>query len=108
MPAAIAQLLDRAGFTEGPASAGTEQLDAMDQSCREFLKDLARDVPGLDAVLAAVPIDMPPVAVAGFLDTPHPDLTMAKQLLNPVQWLQRGGDVAEVLRLLETADWYSR
>jgi hypothetical protein len=108
LPAAVARLLDATGFTEEPATSVREQLHALNQSRRDFLTGLPQELPGLDVVLAAVPTDMPAVAVAGFLDTPHPELLMAHRPHTPVQWLQKGGDVTEVLRLLEIADWATR
>jgi hypothetical protein len=36
-----------------------------------------KQIRGLDAVFAALPHDLHPVAVAGFLRTPHPDLTIS-------------------------------
>jgi hypothetical protein len=108
LPSAVAQLLDDAGFTEEPVDAVAEQLHAVNDSRRERLRDLSREVPGLDVLLAAMPTDMPMAALAGFVDTPQPDLTSEDGLLTPLQWLQKGGDVAEVVRLLELADWSSR
>lgn len=63
---------------------------------------------GLDRVFAALPTDLHPVAVAGFLRTPHPDLTLGGRALTPLQWLGGGGDVDPVLHLVEVADWASR
>jgi hypothetical protein len=63
---------------------------------------------GLDQVFRALPRDLHPVAVAGFLRTPHPDLTLANRPLSPIEWLSSGGDVAPVLHVAEAADWASR
>jgi hypothetical protein len=67
-----------------------------------------KQIRGLDRVFAALPADLHPVAVAGFLRTPHADLTVGGRPLPPVEWLSSGGDVAPVLRLVEAADWAGR
>lgn len=63
---------------------------------------------GLDQVLSALPRDLHPVAVAGFLRTSHPDLALDDCPRTPLEWLRSGGDVAPVLRLVEAADWAGR
>jgi len=67
-----------------------------------------KQIRGLDRVFAALAPDLHPVAVAGFLRTPHPDLTLRGRPMSPIEWLHSGGDVAPVLRLVEAADWASR
>ena len=67
-----------------------------------------KQIRGLDRVFAALAPNLHPVAVAGFLRTPHPDLTLQGRPVHPLQWLQSGGDVDPVLRLVEVADWASR
>ncbi len=67
-----------------------------------------RQIRGLDQVLAALPQDLHPTAVAGFLRAPHPDLAIDGYLRTPLEWLRSGGDVAPVLRLVQAADWASR
>ena len=57
-----------------------------------------RALPGLAAVLAALPDDQPPLVVAAFMTTPQPDL----QLATPRQWLATGGDPSRVARLAAT------
>jgi hypothetical protein len=108
LPPEVARLLDESGFTEESTDDAEEQLRALNASRTQLLDKLSKSVPNLDTVLAAAPPDMASVAVAGFLDTPHPNLSMEQRPLTPVQWLRRGGDVADVLRLLEIADWSSR
>jgi hypothetical protein len=68
----------------------------------------AKQIRGLDRVFAALPADLHPVAVAGFLRTPHADLTLHGRALSPLEWLRSGGDVEPVLRLVDAADWASR
>lgn len=79
----------------------------------QFETDLQTGLPhkqirGLDRVFAALAPNLHPVAVAGFLRTPHPDLALQGRPVHPLEWLQSGGDVDPVLRLVEAADWASR
>lgn len=67
-----------------------------------------KQIRGLDRVFAALAPNLHPVAVAGFLRTPHPDLVLQGRPVHPLEWLQSGGDVDPVLRLVEAADWASR
>ncbi|CAN5875212.1 hypothetical protein BH09ACT7_BH09ACT7_28960 [soil metagenome] len=67
-----------------------------------------RQIRGLDRVFAVLALDLHPVAVAGFLRTPHADLTLGRRPLTPLEWLRSGGDVEPVLRLVAAADWASR
>lgn len=67
-----------------------------------------KQIRGLDRVFAALPADLHPVAVAGFLGTAQADLTVGRHPLAPVEWLRSGGDVAAVMRLVEAADWAGR
>lgn len=62
---------------------------------------------GLDQVFKALPPDLHPVAVDGFLRTPQSDLYLDKPV-SPVEWLLGGGDVAEAVAAATVADWYSR
>lgn len=67
-----------------------------------------KQIRGLDRVFAALAPNLHPVAVAGFLRTPHPDLALRGRPVHPLEWLQSGGGVDPVLRLIEAADWASR
>ena len=67
-----------------------------------------KQIRGLDQVFPALPTGLHPVAIAGFLDTRHPDLSLAGRPMTPKEWLQSGGDVGVVLQLVEAADWSSR
>jgi nuclear transport factor 2 (NTF2) superfamily protein len=67
-----------------------------------------KQIRGLDRVFAALAPNLHPVAVAGFLRTPHPDLALHGGPAHPLEWLQSGGHVDPVLRLVEAADWASR
>lgn len=59
-------------------------------------------LPGLEAVLAAVPADQPPLVVAGFMTTPQADLPTGGEPTAPRDWLLAGGDPAAVARLVAT------
>lgn len=61
-------------------------------------------IPGLRAVLAALPTDVHPLEVAGFMTTPDPDLTVGDEPLNVRDWLLGGGDVIAVVELIAHAD----
>jgi hypothetical protein len=52
-------------------------------------------LPGLRAVLAALPEGLHPLSVTGFMTTPDPDLG-AKQHNTPAAWLAGGGDPERV------------
>jgi hypothetical protein len=63
---------------------------------------------GLDQVLRALPADLHPLSVAGFLTTPQADLRIGGQPVSPLDWLRSGGDVRPVINAAEAADWASR
>ncbi len=66
-----------------------------------------RQIRGLDQVLKALPHDLHPVSVAGFLSTPHPNLLLKDRQTAPLEWLGSGGDVVAVLDLVAAAHWVS-
>lgn len=62
-------------------------------------------LPGLTEVLAELPDDQPPLAVASFMATVQPDLIVGECPVTPREWLLAGGDpkrVAELLSVLGT------
>lgn len=65
-----------------------------------------RQIRGLDQVLKALPAGLHPVAVAGFLRTPQPDLYLGRAL-TPTEWLRGGGDVAQAVSAAADADWFT-
>jgi len=67
-----------------------------------------KQIRGLDRVFAALPADLHPVAVAGFLRTSQADLQINGRPETPLRWLRSGGDVEAVLRVVEVADWAGR
>ncbi|KQH79007.1 hypothetical protein AO501_03530 [Mycobacterium gordonae] len=65
-----------------------------------------RQVRGLDRVFKALPADLHPVAIAGFLRTPQPDLFHGR-LMAPVEWLREGGDVDQAVTAALKYDWFA-
>jgi hypothetical protein len=65
-----------------------------------------RQVRGLDQVLKALPGGLHPVAIAGFLRTPQPEL-FAGRSMSPVEWLREGSEVAAAVTAAADADWYT-
>ncbi|MQA07501.1 MAG: DNA-binding protein [Pseudonocardiaceae bacterium] len=59
-------------------------------------------LPGLEAVLAALPDDQPPLVVAGFMTTPQDDLRIDTHPATPRQWLLASGDPRPVAELAGT------
>ena len=66
-----------------------------------------RLVRGLDKVFKALPKDLHPVAVDGFLHAPQADLYLDRPL-NPLEWLRGGGDIDQAVTAAANADWYGR
>jgi hypothetical protein len=56
-------------------------------------------LPGLEQVLAALPIDQPALVVAAFMTTPQEDLMARSRAISPSEWLLAGGDPQRVARL---------
>ena len=65
-----------------------------------------RQVRGLDRVIKALPGDLHPVAVAGFLTTPQPDLFHDRPM-TPIEWLRGGGDIDRAAAAAAAVDWYT-
>ncbi|MCV7286058.1 helix-turn-helix domain-containing protein [Mycolicibacterium wolinskyi] len=65
-----------------------------------------RQVRGLDQVIKALPEGLHPVAIAGFLRTPQPDLVHDRPM-TPVEWLRAGGDVDQAVAAAVATDWYT-
>lgn len=66
-----------------------------------------RVIRGLDRVFKALPENLHPVAVDGFLRTPQADLYLDRPL-TPVEWLRDGGDIDQAVSAAANADWYGR
>ena len=67
-----------------------------------------KQVRGLERVLPALPTDLHPTAVAGFLLTPQQELRIDNRACAVRDWLHSGGSVDPVLRLIEIEEWASR
>lgn len=65
----------------------------------EFIRGLERVFPLL------LSRGLHPTAVAGFLESPHPQLSVDERPSSVTQWLLHGEPVEAVLELLELADW---
>lgn len=61
-------------------------------------------IPGLRAVLGALPADVHPLEVAGLMTTPDRDLAVADEPTSPRDWLVGGGDVSAVVAVVENLD----
>lgn len=56
-------------------------------------------IPSLDSVLAALPVDLHPRAVAGFFLTAQPDLVLRGTPVSAKEWLEAGRPVDPVVQL---------
>lgn len=65
-----------------------------------------RQVRGMDQVFKALPSDLHPVAVAGFLRTPQPELFHDRPMA-PIEWLRSGGDIDRAVAAAAAVDWYT-
>lgn len=61
-------------------------------------------IPGLRSVLAALPADLHPLEVAGFMTTPDAGLVVSEEPLTPRDWLVGGGDIHLVIQRIEHVD----
>lgn len=59
-------------------------------------------LPGLDAVLALMPVDQPALVLANFMTTPQEDLEIGDRPASPREWLLAGGDPQRVAELAAT------
>lgn len=66
-----------------------------------------KQVRGLEQVLPALPTDLHPTAVAGFLLTPQQELRIDNRPCAVRDWLHSGGSVDPVLRLIQIEEWAS-
>jgi len=55
-------------------------------------------------VRAALPTDLHPLEVAGFMTVTDSDLTIADQAVSPRDWLAGGGDVEAVCEIATDLD----
>lgn len=59
---------------------------------------------GLRSVVAALPAELHPLEVGGFMTTPDPGLTMADEPVSPRDWLIHGGDIRLVCEIAADLD----
>lgn len=67
-----------------------------------------RQIPGLAVVFQALPQDLHPLAVQGFMLTPQPDLVLDGVPVSPLVWLRGGGDVTAVLNMAQASEYAKR
>ncbi|MCJ1700225.1 hypothetical protein MT356_10890 [Rathayibacter festucae] len=71
----------------------------------QFTDDRERPMlPGVPALVKAIPEDMHPASVLGFMTTPQEELLIGETPVTPVRWLSGGGDPREVLVALAEFD----
>lgn len=58
-------------------------------------------LPSLPTLVEALPGDLHPATIGGFMTTPQRGLRIDGANVSPAAWLRSGGDVDEVLRLLD-------
>jgi hypothetical protein len=63
-----------------------------------------RTIPGLSTVLAALPKDLHPAEVDGWMTSPEGNLAIDDQAVSVREWLLRGGDVGRVTELVDSID----
>jgi hypothetical protein len=59
-------------------------------------------LPSLAAVMAALPPNLHPLEVAGFMTSPQEDLELRGTLVSPKKWLAGGGDPSTVIELAKS------
>lgn len=62
-------------------------------------------LPGFEQVFFALPSELHPAVVAGFLLTPQAELIVAGQPTTVQDWLVQGGGVDQVLGLIDISEW---
>lgn len=72
---------------------------------RPKAKPRLKVIRGLDRVLPALPSDLRPTAVAGFLLTPQPDLLVDGRPTSVRDWLISGGNLDSVLAVADVEEW---
>jgi hypothetical protein len=80
------------------------QFDVVDIDGRSALKV----VRGLDQVLRALPNDVHPLAIAGFLSAPQQELVVDGRRRAIRDWLSTGGAIDPVLQIIDIGEWASR
>lgn len=69
----------------------------------QFTDDPQRPIlPGLPRLVSAIPDEMHPASVLGFMTTPQNSLRMGGQKLTPPEWLLSGQDAQDVIDILRS------
>ena len=84
-----------------PASSGRCRSGSAPAAAGAAVRAAGGLLPGLPEVLRALPDDLHPLEVSGFLTGRRPELRLRGRDQSPVEWLVRGGDVAEVVAAAE-------
>ena len=71
-------------------------------------RNALKQVRGLDQVLPTLPANLHPTAVSAFLLTPQHELSLDGRPRAVRDWLNSGGAVDPVLRLIEIGEWSGR
>jgi hypothetical protein len=80
------------------------QFDVIDAGGPSALKVVRQ----LGRVLRALPTDVHPLAIAGFLLTPQQELAINDRPYAVRDWLSSGGALGPVLHLIDLSEWASR
>ncbi|QDN60093.1 hypothetical protein [Streptomyces sp. S1D4-20] len=63
-------------------------------------------LPGLEAVLPAVPSETHPLGIVGFFNFPNPDLTLFDNAVSPTAWLLSGNPIEPVVDLARALEYF--
>lgn len=89
--------------------AGDRSLWSIKRAHRLLLPSIqftaSGQVPGLDAVLAALPEDVHPLSVLGLLTTPQPDLRLENVEVSIIEWLEASGEAKQALDVVDAYLW---
>jgi hypothetical protein len=100
-----AERLGGVGTSRVRQRVGDRSLWAIKRANRLLLPDVQftddGQVPGLDAILQALPGDMQPLSIHGLLTTPQPSLTIDGEPVALVDWLLIGGALEDALSVVD-------
>lgn len=100
-----AERLGGVGTSRVRQRVGDRSLWAIKRANRLLLPDVQftndGQVPGLDAILQALPGDMQPLSIHGLLTTPQPSLTIDGEPVPLVDWLLTGGALEDALSVVD-------
>ncbi|MGV9734939.1 DNA-binding protein [Rhodococcus aetherivorans] len=100
-----AERLGGVGASRVRQRVGDRSLWAIKRANRLLLPDVQftddGQVPGLDAVLRALPENMQPLSIHGLLTTPQPSLVVDGAPNSVLDWLLTGGTVEDALSVVD-------